>query len=194
MSFRTTKALALLATLAFAAPALAQIPFTENFDAENGGTGQLNYTAFANWTVSAGSVDIIGNGFFDFYSGNGLYVDLAGSTGQAGTITSAPFAFVPGQIYTLGFTLGGNTGGPTNTVAVLLGSLVSDSLTLPPSQGLTNYSYNFSVLAPTNAALSFRNVEDGDRGAILTNVSIIPAPAAAAMLALAGIAATRRRR
>lgn len=194
MSFRTTKALALLATLAFAAPALAQIPFTENFDAENGGIGQLNYTAFANWIVSAGSVDIIGNGFFDFYSGNGLYVDLAGSTGQAGTITSAPFAFVPGQIYTLGFTLGGNTGGPTNTVAVLLGSLVSDSLTLPPSQGLTNYSYNFSVLAPTNAALSFRNVEDGDRGAILTNVSIIPAPAAAAMLALAGIAAIRRRR
>ncbi len=194
MSFRTTKALALLATLAFAAPALAQIPFTENFDAENGGFRQLNYTTFANWTVTAGSVDLIGNGSFDYYPGNGLYVDLAGSTGFGGTITSAPFAFVPGQIYTLGFTLGGRIDGGTNTVNVVLGSLVTDSLILPSTQGLTNYSYNFSVLAPTNAALSFRNVQDGNAGALLTNVSIIPAPAAAAMLALAGIAATRRRR
>ena len=53
----------------------AGVIFSDNFNAENGGTGVLNYNSFNNWTVTDGTVDLIGNGFFDFYPGNGLYVD-----------------------------------------------------------------------------------------------------------------------
>jgi len=64
-----TFATALLAA-AFAASA-AQAgtidALTDNFATENGGAGTLNYFGFNNFTVSAGSVDLIGNGFFDNY-------------------------------------------------------------------------------------------------------------------------------
>ena len=68
---------------AYAAPLLS-----DNFDGENGGSPTLNYYGFHNFNVSAGSVDLIGNGYFDAYPGNGLYVDLAGSTNQYGALTS----------------------------------------------------------------------------------------------------------
>ncbi len=48
----------------------------------------LNYAGFANWDVLDGFVDLIGNGFFDLLPGNGLYVDLDGSTGDAGKLIS----------------------------------------------------------------------------------------------------------
>ena len=65
----------------------AAVIFSDNFDGENGGVGALNYTGFANFSVSNGLVDLIGNGFFDFLPGNGLYVDLDGSTSDAGVLT-----------------------------------------------------------------------------------------------------------
>lgn len=48
------------------------------------GVGQLNFTAFINWTVTANHVDLIGKNvggtpLFDFLPGHGLYVDLCGS-------------------------------------------------------------------------------------------------------------------
>ena len=57
-------------------------------------SGELNYTGFADWIVSSGNVDLFGNGFFDLLPGNGLYVNLAGSTvvhnGILRTKTSIP--------------------------------------------------------------------------------------------------------
>ena len=49
----------------------AAVIFSDNFDGENGGVGALNYAGFANFTVSNGSVDLIGNGFFDYLPANG---------------------------------------------------------------------------------------------------------------------------
>lgn len=48
------------------------------------GQGQLNFSAFTNWIVTAGHVDLIGHidgapELYDLRPGNGLYVDLCGS-------------------------------------------------------------------------------------------------------------------
>ena len=66
--FKTLTVASALTTL-FASQAIgAGVLLQDNFDAENGGTGILNYGTvngvFANWTVSDGHVDLIGNGFF----------------------------------------------------------------------------------------------------------------------------------
>lgn len=83
--------------------------FLDTFNTENGGVGKLDYTSFANWIVTAGSVDLIGNGLFDIYPGNGLYVDLNGSTGVSGTLTSKVL-FSPGT-YEFSFEIGNTSVG-----------------------------------------------------------------------------------
>ncbi len=42
----------------------------DNFNAENQGKGALNYTAFANFNVTQGTVDIAGNAYNDIYPGH----------------------------------------------------------------------------------------------------------------------------
>jgi hypothetical protein len=99
--------------LAFAAFTLAAIgvssaqagPAILSFGLENGGNAQLNYFGFADYNVSQGSVDLIGNGSFDAYPGNGLYVDLAGSTGQFGAMTTK--SILPAGTYDIVLSLGG---------------------------------------------------------------------------------------
>jgi hypothetical protein len=115
-------------TLGTVSGANAAVVFSDNFNSENGGAAQLNYTGFANWTVTQGAVDLIGNGSFDFYPGNGLYVDMDGSIGQNGGLTSKQ-TFGAGS-YTLSFNLAGSARGDTNTVEVKLGSL-DQFITLP---------------------------------------------------------------
>ncbi|MEZ5560441.1 MAG: hypothetical protein R3E86_18090 [Pseudomonadales bacterium] len=67
-----SKAMVAIAAISLAGAANAAIIFSDNFDGENGGVGALNYNSFAHWTVLDGTVDLIGNGFFDFLPGNGL--------------------------------------------------------------------------------------------------------------------------
>jgi hypothetical protein len=43
---------------------------------------------FANWVIGRGTVDLIGNGYFDYFPGYGLYVDLDGSNFQASRMES----------------------------------------------------------------------------------------------------------
>src|SRR5690348_11879875 len=86
---------------------------------------QLNWVPPATWTVSSGTVDLIGETptgtSFDFYPGNGGYVDLHGSTGEAGTLQTQQ-SFAAGD-YTLSFELGGNARGDiSKTTVISLGS------------------------------------------------------------------------
>jgi hypothetical protein len=63
-------------------------------------------------------VDLIGNpSFFDFLPGNGRYVDLDGSTGDAGKMTSIALSLAGGVLHKLSFDLAGSQRGDTNTVA-----------------------------------------------------------------------------
>ena len=99
--------------------------FSDNFDSE---TLALNYAGFANWTVSDGTVDLIGNpAFFDLLPGNGRYVDLDGSTSNAGVMTSSALALTGGVTYDLTFSLAGSQRGDSNTVTYGI-DLNSDSI------------------------------------------------------------------
>ena len=181
----TTPWLALLLlslTLAVSSPALADVVFFDDFNSEHGGAAQLNYGSFANWTVSNGTVDLIGNGAFDFLPGNGLYVDMDGSTGNAGKITSAPIALVPGT-YTLAFDLAGNQRSSTpDTVDVVLafeGGPVFPTSTLSRAQSdpFTTATMIFNVPIATSLSLSFEGSGGDDVGLLLDNVKISSATA-----------------
>ena len=170
----------------------ATVIFSDNFDAENGGIGQLNYNAFANWSVSNGTVDLIGRpvGFFDFFPSNGLYVDLDGTSFQAGTFTSIGIQVTPGN-YILSFLLAGSQRGDVNTVQVnVSGGLASSIYTLASNVPLTLETMSFTVLAPTTINLSFHNEGSSNNiGLILDNVSVSTAvPDSGSTTVLLGIA------
>jgi len=155
---------------------------SDNFNTENGGVGVLNYAGFSNWNVSNGTVDLIGNGFFDFFPANVLYVDLDGSTGDAGILTTKnSYTFNNGTNYQLSFDLAGSQRGSTETVNITLGSLIIDSKTLSSSDPFTTFTYFFTGDG-SSAALSFSNVGGDDLGALLDNVNLdvvqgVPEPA-----------------
>jgi hypothetical protein len=89
----------------------AAVVFSDNF---NSYAAQLNCAPPANWSAPGpGAVDLIGETptgtTFDFYPGNGGYVDLDGSNGIAGMLRTL-MSFGAGS-YTLSFDLGSNARG-----------------------------------------------------------------------------------
>src|SRR5258708_4108227 len=103
--------------------AKAAVVFSDNFDNY---AYQLNWAPQSNWTAPGpGTVDLIGETTtetaFNFYPGNGGYVDLEGSNGLSGKLQTV-LSFLPGT-YTLTFDLGGNARDDATTTTVLsLGS------------------------------------------------------------------------
>jgi hypothetical protein len=154
-------------------PVAAVILLPDNFDTENGGVGILNYVGLANWNVTEGTVDLIGNGLFDFLPGNGLYLDLDGSTGNAGRIESkTTYSFNPADIVELQFKLAGSQRGDTNSVTVSLGSLFSEIFTLNSSEPFTTITRNFTVASPANGKLVFDHAGGDWHGLLLDQVKI----------------------
>ena len=179
--------------LASGVSARATVLLLDNFNLENGGVGALNYNAFANWTVSNGTVDLIGNGFFDFLPGNGLYVDMDGSTFNAGRMTSMAFTLNPG-VYSLSFELAGNqrnNSPETVTVQVSMGSLFNENFSLNRTAPFTLFTRTFTVASTTLASLSFEGAGGDNIGMLLDDVefALVPEPATIALLAVA-LAAT----
>lgn len=181
---RTVKAcLCALALSAFTSGAQAAVLFSDNFDSN---ATSLNVVP-AGWTVSNGTVDIIGNGFFDFYPGNGAYIDLDGSTNDAGALSQS-FSLTGGVTYNASFTLGGSTRGDSNVVDVSFGS-ASQSFALASNDPLALFTLGFTPAADGSYALTFANQGGDSFGAILLNVGIthaIPEPETYALM-LAGL-------
>ena len=144
----------------------------DTFESENGRKGQLNYTGFKNWDVIQGSVDLIGLGFWDFFPDHGLYVDLDGSTGQAGTLSSRKtFGLEPGS-YRLEFELAGNAMGGPNTVTVRLGNVYSEVFTMGMKEPFKTIKRDISVSARGEAKLVFQHAGGDNEGLILDNIRL----------------------
>jgi hypothetical protein len=175
----------------FAGQSFAGYIFYDDFNTEHGGVGVLNYANFNKWTVSDGTVDLIGNGFYDFGlsgNGHGLFVDMDGSTGNAGTMMSTTLNLNPGT-YTLSFDLAGNHRNSSTekvNVSVVLGSLFSESFSLSQNAPFTTFTRSFNVLTTGSYKLKFEGVGGDNIGMLLDNVSVVPIPATV-LLGLIGL-------
>jgi hypothetical protein len=141
----------------------------DNFNTENSGSGTLGYAGFANWNVSNG-VDLLGNGSYDIYPSNGLYVDLNGES--AGAITSKDsFTFASGETATLSFNYGSNnlgTDGTNTSARIFLGGVEIAQLTNPGGSSFATFSQTFSNL--TSGQLTFQAINPGNGGIVLDNI------------------------
>ncbi|WP_309731826.1 PEP-CTERM sorting domain-containing protein [Chamaesiphon sp. OTE_75_metabat_556] len=144
----------------------------DNFNTENGAVGTLGYTGFANWTVSTG-VDLLGNGTYDIYPGNGLFVDLNGES--AGAITSTnSFTFASNETATLSFNYGSNnlgTDGTNTSARIFLGGVEIAQLTNPGGSSFATFSQTFSN--PTSGTLRFEAINPGTGGIVIDNISLV---------------------
>lgn len=155
--------------------------FFDNFDGET-----LTFNAsLSNWTVSDGSVDVIGTGFFDLLPGNGNYVDLDGTSGNAAKITSNAFSFGVGQQYLLEFSLAGSQRGDTNTVQASVGIMLGVVITLQSNDPFAVYSYQF-LGDGSSSAIVFDHLGGDNLGLLLDNVrlSAVPEPSSIGFLGL----------
>ena len=144
----------------------------DTFDTENDGRGVLNYTNLSNWDVTVGSIDVIGNGFFDLLPGNGLYIDLDGTSAQAGTLESkVDFRLAPGQ-YLLEFKLAGSARRDTNSVTVALGAVFTETFILESDAPLMTVTRAIEVSIPTTAKLSFKHDGGDNLGLLLDDVAL----------------------
>ena len=147
--------------------------FEDNFETENGRKPQLTYTGFKNWDVIQGSVDLIGLGFWDFFPEHGLYVDLDGTTRQAGTLSSKKiFRLEPGS-YRLEFDLAGNPLSGPNTVAVRLGRVYNEVFTLNQKEPFRKITRQLSVSATEEGKLVFQHAGGDDQGLLLDNIRLV---------------------
>ncbi|HIK06056.1 MAG TPA: PEP-CTERM sorting domain-containing protein [Trichormus sp. M33_DOE_039] len=150
--------------------AKAAVLIQDNFDVETLG---LNYNSFANWNVTDGTVDLIGNpNFFDLIPGNGRYVDLDGSTANSGILASkTAFNFNAGDVVNLVFDLAGNRrDGQSDSVTVSLGSLFNETFTLASNQGFTTFTRTINVTSATTANLAFAGAGGDNIGLLLDDV------------------------
>jgi hypothetical protein len=124
---------------------------------------RLNYDSFINWDapVAVGPVDLIGGTFphqyFDFLPGNGLYVDLAGSSiPWKGKMTTKVSFALAAEDYELRLSIGGNQRVDRTgfTVRVTVGTVLDETITVDNwKQDFTDYTFPFTVAAPENATI-----------------------------------------
>ena len=159
-------------------------------------TSTLNYNSFANWDVTAGTVDLIKNGnSWGITSSEGDYsVDLDGSTGNAGVLTSKD-GFAAGT-YMVSFDISGNQRNGFDILDVTFdGVKLVDGLV---KQAGDNFiTLTFLATVSEGAKLAFANLGGDNLGMILDNVSVsaVPVPAALFLFApaLMGMVGLRRK-
>jgi hypothetical protein len=148
----------------------------DNFDSENGGLGVVNYGAFTNWNIEGGSVDLIGTGtggaYSDILPGNGLYVDLDGTTNSGGKLVSKQnFDLSPGE-YILSFDLAGSQRGDSNDVTVRLGNVFEEKYSLETGSPFGHIERTIAIDNPSTGTLSFENSGGDNIGLLLDNVKL----------------------
>jgi PEP-CTERM motif len=170
--------------------------FADDFNAEPGGS-QLNYSAFANWNVSNGTVDLIASGGFGIscVGGVGKCVDMDGSTFDAGRLdTKTTFNLAPGN-YVLSFSASGNQRSASADDSMVFGfDGITDSVTIPdPTAPFATFTLPFTLLVATSGSIFFEHAGGDNIGIILDNVALesragVPEPSALLLLGI-GMAA-----
>lgn len=171
-----------------AAAQAASVLFFDDFEAETLGRN----AELTRWNVTAGAVDVIGaGGSYDWFPGNGLYVDLDGSQMLAGRIeTKRTFDLVLGGAYRLSFDYAKN-GERAETLSFGVGSAGSQiGIAKGYWSGWKTHSGEFRahefafVALETRATIFFAAAGTDNRGPILDNVELFgplaplaPAPA-----------------
>lgn len=189
---RTMLVRSVAATCLAGAALSAHADFSDNFDADTLG---LNVTTFVGgWTVTSGSVDVVGDGYYDYLPGNGRYIDLDGTTRHGGTFVNS-LALTGGVTYTASFQLAGSQRGDTNLVTVGFGGSSAVYTMLSPDP-LTTYTLAFTPAVSGSYALSFANAGGDDFGAFLDNVRVaaaVPEPQTWALFGAGGLLLAARR-
>ncbi|WP_448580504.1 PEPxxWA-CTERM sorting domain-containing protein [Thermaurantiacus sp.] len=196
---------ALVLASAIAMPASATT-FFDGFEGETAGPSILNYGAFANWTVTDGTVDLVRSGQFGITCRAGNYcVDLDGSSNNAGILAlKNPIAIASGDLVDIVAWISGNQRN-SGTDEVNITIVFSTPVTLsnfqfltdigygPPlnfaatpavnlqrfiagTSPFTNYGFRFIAGGSTTMTLQFANVGGDNIGAILDDVSIRVTP------------------
>lgn len=137
--------------------------------------------------MTAGTVDLLGNGFYDYYPGNGLYIDLNGTSSTSGTLTSKAL-FDPGT-YDLTFVIGNNGAtGPANSVSVSLGDYSEDfsRVGYPP---LETVERSVTVTSASRLVFATPPTDSDQHGIIIDGVSVtlVPEPCTLALLCIAAL-------
>jgi hypothetical protein len=173
-SMRTILKVAVLSLLLISPFISKADSISENFNAL---TPALNATNIGAFTVTGGAVDVVGGALFGYLCvtpTSGSCVDLDGSTGAAGQISSANLTLGPG-VYNLSFDLIGSQRGNTTSTTVTLGSLFNQTFILSSgdvTDGVVNTT--FTVGTATIVPLVFSSNTPGNMGALLDNVSLTP--------------------
>jgi hypothetical protein len=174
------------------------------FDDFNSYAAGIPWSATGNWTVTEGSVDMIGDGTtWDLQPGNGMYVDMDGTSDSAGTIESIDIHLEAGD-YVLFFDVAGNHRIPGIDGLIVELSGIFPALgpaPIPSNLDFTTLSIPFSVASTTTTSIIFGCTGGDNIGWLLDNVgiatadSIIPAPGAVMLGSIGvGIVGWLRRR
>ncbi len=145
--------------------------FFDYFLFDNGGLPQQNLRTFLQWTVTNGSVDLIGGvGPGVFFAPpietNGRYVDLGGSTGAPGLFeTTAALPLLQGATYGLSFLYRSDTAGQTNSATA---SFAGNTFDVATSSGdFQFFNREFVVGSGLTSRLAFQGLRtDTDNSGI----------------------------
>ncbi|MBL8396311.1 MAG: PEP-CTERM sorting domain-containing protein [Candidatus Accumulibacter sp.] len=191
-----------------AAPVQASVVLLQDDFNSDSNASVLNFSSFNNWAVDSGTVDYIRQGGFGIgcAGGNGGCVDLDGSTGNGGRLTSnANFNFLAGETYRLSADISGNQRGGANDTFTLSVGAFSVTLTLPPSAPFGEHFLQFISGTGFASQVAFETSSNDNVGVIVDNVLLqcvtcqngasLPEPGALALfsLGLLGLGLARKR-
>ena len=155
--------------------AQAGVIFQDGFEDETAGS-TLNYNSFAKWTVSNGTVDLIDTpNEWGLTCAIGKCVDLDGSSGTAGVLTSNLLLLGAGN-YTLSFDISGNQrGGSSDSMVVSLGGFFNETFSMNPLDSWTTITRTFTLTGDESNSIVFNHAGGDNIGIMLDNISLFKA-------------------
>jgi hypothetical protein len=105
----------IFSSVATAAPEPGDVIFTETFDSFDLASNASSLPG--GWTVTDGTIDVIGQGGFDPQPGHGRYIDMQGSSRDPGQLSIAIPIEVSG-VYSVRFNWAGNPQGGHGAIRV----------------------------------------------------------------------------